>query len=110
MSIKYTENNVTACSVIILISALILLIVAPIPALTKPIDVKEKVVYGRIARILIIIMVIVFIVLCAFDLVYTAKIITVTILAVTILAILGEIKYNLYKREDAAFKHDCDNV
>lgn len=99
--IKYTENSVMLYSIIMAISTLVLLIVSPVPAIEKPLDEKEKIVYGSIARIIITVMAVIYAVLCNFEQIYIAKIISVTICVVAIFAIMGKIKHKLYKNAKA---------
>lgn len=76
---------------ITLISAIILLIVSPVEAQNKPLDGKEKVVFGRIARILTIITVILYGVMLFAKLFAVAKIISVAIVCVMIFAVAGKL-------------------
>lgn len=99
--IKYTENNTVLYSVIMAISALVLLILSPVPAIEKPLDTKEKTVYGIAARAIIFIIAFIYAALCFFDRMYAAKIMAVTLSAAAIFAILGKIKYKLYERTGA---------
>lgn len=100
--IKYSGNNIPICSVIMTLSTAALLILSPVPAVEKPLDEKEKVVYGRIARTMTIIIAVIYIALCFFHQGSIAKIIAVTMCAVAIFEIAGKIKHNLYKGEKAA--------
>lgn len=99
--IKYTENSVMLYSIIMAISTLVLLIVSPVPAIEKPLDEKEKIVYGSIARIIITVIAVIYAVLCNFEQIYIAKIISVTIFVVAIFTIMGKIKHRLYKNAKA---------
>lgn len=99
--IKYSGNNSVIYSVIMTISTITLLILSPVPAVEKPLDLKEKIVYGKIARIMIIITAIIYVALYFFHQLYIMKIISVTICTIAILGIAGKIKHNLYKNEKA---------
>lgn len=99
--VKYGGNNAVLYSIIMAVSALIMLILSPIPAIEKPLDTKEKAVYGKISRMIIIVIAVIYAVLCGFKQIYIAKIIAVTMLIVAILAILGLIKHKLYKHKKA---------
>lgn len=98
--IKYTENNSILYSIVMAVSTIILLIISPVPAIEKPLDKKEKLVYGGISRIIIIIITVIYILLCILKLIYIEKIISVTIFAVALFAILGKIKLNLYENKN----------
>lgn len=93
--IRYGGNNAALYSVIMGISALVLLILSPVPALEKPLDAREKTVYGRIARIIIIAVCIIYAVLCFFQHTYISKIIAVTICAAAVFAVLGKMKHRV---------------
>lgn len=99
--IKYSGNNIVICSVIMAVSTVILFILSPVPAIEKPLDAKEKIVYGRITQIMIIIIAIIYAALCFFHQLYIMKIIAITICTVAIFEIAGKIKHNLYKGEKA---------
>lgn len=101
LAIKYSENNIAICSAAMAVSTLLLLVLSPIPAIEKPLDDKEKVVYGRITRILLAVIACAYIVLCFFDNVYAAKIISVTMFIISVFAILGKVKYEWYKNKRA---------
>lgn len=100
--IKYSENNIAICSAAMAASMLLLLVLSPIPAIEKPLDDKEKVVYGRITRILLAVIAGAYIVLCFFNNVYAAKIISVTMFIISVFAILGKVKYEWYKNKRTA--------
>lgn len=96
--IKYSNNSVILYSVIMAISTIVLLILSPLPAIEKPLDAKERIVYGRIARIIILVVAVTYTAFCLFQNMYIAKIIAVTICAVAILAILGKVKFKMYEK------------
>lgn len=96
--IKYSNNSVILYSVIMAISTIVLLILSPLPAIEKPLDAKERIVYGRIARIIILVVAVTYTAFCLFQNMYVAKIIAVTICAVAILAILGKVKFKMYEK------------
>ena len=95
--IKYSENNVMLYSIIMTISIIILLMLSPVPAIEKPLDTKEKIIYGRIARIMIIVIAVIYAVLCFFEHIYIAKIIAITVCVIAIFVVLGKMKYKMYK-------------
>lgn len=96
--IKHGTNNIIINSTAMAISSIVLLIFSPIPAVTKPLDKKEKIIYGRISRIMIIVIAVLYTVLCFLEQIYVAKIIMITISVVAVFAVLGTIKYQLYKK------------
>lgn len=99
--IKYSENNIILYSTIMTISTLILLTLSPVPAVEKPLDEKEKIIYGRISRIITIVIAVMYAVLCSFEQIYIAKIISITVFVIAIFAIIGKIKHKLYQNEKA---------
>lgn len=102
LTIKYTGNGVFAWSAAMALSMSAMLLLSPIPAVEKPLDEKEKIVYGKIARIILAVIAGVYIVLCFLQNMYAAKIICVTMITVAILAIVGKVKYRLYQRKRTA--------
>lgn len=96
--IKYSVNNVWLYSSVMAVSTLIILIISPVSAVNKPLDEKEKIVFGRISRAMVIIMAVIYSALCIFGQIYIAKIIAITMFYIAIFAILGKIKFNLYKK------------
>lgn len=99
--IKYSLNNILSCTVVMVLSTLVLLVISPIPAIEKPLDDKEKIIYGRVSRIILVIISVAYAVLYFIQNVYISKIVAVSILTVAILAICGKIKYELCSRKGA---------
>lgn len=97
--IKYSVNSIAAYSVIMALSTLALLKIFPVPAIEKTLDAKEKTVYGRISRVMVIVIAFIYVVLCFFNCIYIAKIIAATILVIAILGVFGKIKQKLCERE-----------
>lgn len=94
--IKHSANNFIPTVIAMAISNVVLLIFSPVQAVEKPLDKKEKVVYGTIARLIIVVIDVIYAVLCFFGQYYIAKIITVTIFTAAIFMIMGKIKLKLY--------------
>ena len=90
--VKCSGENILICSAVTAIATSILWIAAPIPSPEKSIDNKERNMYERISKILIMIMVISYILLCIFQLLYWAKVVTVCVSAVTVFAVIAKIK------------------
>lgn len=100
--IKHSENNIVIFSAAMSVSTFLLLVLSPIPAIEKPLDDKEKLVYGRITRVLLAVIVCAYAILCFFNNVYVAKIISVTMFIISVFAILGKVKYEWYKNKRTA--------
>ena len=92
--IKYGSDNIWLCSAAMAVSVLTVLLLSPVPSANKPIDEREKVIYGRISRTIIVIIGIVYTVLCFCRCIYIAKIISSAIFTAAIFEILGKIKYD----------------
>lgn len=101
IAIKYGKNSTVCYTCIMAVSTIVLLIFSPVPAIEKPLDEKEKTVYGKIARIMTVITAVIYIILCNFGQIYIAKIISVTICAIAILEIFGKINNKRYKNKKA---------
>lgn len=97
LTIKFAESDTVTCSAIMIISSLLLLILSPVPAIEKPLDKKEQVVYGRVARIIVVGVCVIYTILHVVQQLYLAKIITVTVCAVAIFSVLGKLKQMLYR-------------
>lgn len=100
--IKYSSNNILSCTAVMVLSTLLLLIISPIPAIEKSLDDKEKIIYGRVSRVILIIIAAAYAVLYFTQNVYIAKVVAVAILTVAALAICGKIKYELCSHKGAA--------
>lgn len=95
LTIKYVPVHAGVCAVIMIVSSLILLIFSPVPAFEKPLDAVEKVVYGRVARIIVILIDGIYLVVCLAHQAYLAKTISITVCMVAISLILGKVKQKL---------------
>ena len=94
--IKYGGNNIVLYSIIMTVSTLVSFIIFPVQAIEKPLDEKEKSVYGWISRIILIVIAVIYAVLCFFQKIYTAKIISITVFVIALFAVLGKIKLKMY--------------
>ena len=99
--IKYSANNTISCTVVMALSTLLLLIISPVPAIEKPLDDKEKIIYSRVSKMILLIIAAAYTVLYFTQNIYTAKIIAVTIFIVATLAVCGKIKYELCTHKGA---------
>lgn len=95
-AIKYLECSNLVYFIIMIASSVLLFIVSPIPAVNKPLDDKEKKIYGKIARILILSAVIAYII-CFSYFQYASKIIAVSVGMVAVFAILSKIRQAVCK-------------
>lgn len=84
--------------IITVVSALTLCFVSPVEAVNKPLDEREKKVFGRVARILTIVSVIIFIAMEALSLHYVAKIVSLGIVWTAIFAVAGKL-YLIYLKK-----------
>lgn len=84
--------------IITVVSALTLCFVSPVEAVNKPLDEREKKVFGRVARILTIVSVIIFIAMEALGLHYVAKIVSLGIVWTAIFAVAGKL-YLIYLKK-----------
>lgn len=100
--IKYTKNDIFLYSVIMCLSTLTILIFSPVPSIEKSLDYKEKIIYGRVSRIMMIVIFGIYAVLFFLQKIYTAKIISLTISIIAIFIIFGKIKHKLYGHDRAA--------
>lgn len=89
--IRLVPIHVVWLTALTLISAIILIIVSPVEAQNKPLDEKETVVFGRIARALTIAAVFLYGVMVFAKLFVAAKTISVAIVCVMIFAVAGKL-------------------
>lgn len=94
--IKYGSNNIWLCSTAMTVSVLTVLLLSPVPSANKPIDERERLVYGRFSRTLIITIGMIYIALCFCGCINIAKTISCAIFVVAIFEILGKIKYERF--------------
>ena len=92
-------------SVMTVVSGGITFALSPVPAIQKPLDEKEEQVFGKVARILVIVTVILYFICILCHLNYVAKIFAFGIISVALFAIAGKIKYVLCARKSW---EDCD--
>ncbi len=86
-------------SVLAVVSGGITFALSPVPAIQKPLDEKEEQVFGKIARILVLVTVILYFICILCHLNYVAKIFAFGIISVALFAIAGKIKYVLCVRK-----------
>ena len=99
-------KNINVSSHIVLLcmaaACITMLILAPVEAIKKPLDTKEKQLFGFVGRLIVVFWFIIYIVLQYFMLnstmQYCAKIIAITSITVAIFAITGEFKLIRYKK------------
>ncbi|MBP3359750.1 MAG: accessory gene regulator B family protein [Clostridia bacterium] len=89
--IKYCPCKTGICFSVTAAALIIIFILSPVEVTQKPLDDDEIRVFGKIARILIILLFAIYLV-CSFKFEYTAKIIAVSVWMVTLFAVMGKIK------------------
>ncbi len=88
--IKY--SNYTIDWSIVLISEIILILLAPVETIQKPLDEKERLFFKKIAIMLSLISLVICLILVLLNYNYAAKVISIGIISVAIFAILGKLK------------------
>ena len=97
-SIRFIPYNMIFFSVLAAASAVILLILSPIAALTKPLDPAEISVFGKIARIITIIALLLYIAFVFLQLYTAAKIIVLDLMCVAVFAVWGKLQLKFRKQ------------
>lgn len=97
-SIRFIPYNMIIFSVLAAASAIILLILSPIAALTKPLDPAEISVFGKIARIITIISLLLYIAFVFLQLYTAAKIIVLDLMCVAVFAVWGKLQLKFRKQ------------
>lgn len=90
-AVKYIPFNMFIWAVITFIGCIILFILSPVEAVNKPLDEKEISVFGRIARFLVVIILIIFIIAVLLKWIIISKKISVCIISVAVFSIAGKI-------------------
>lgn len=97
-SICFIPYNMIIFSVLAAASAIILLILSPIAARTKPLDPAEISVFGKIARIITIISLLLYIAFVFLQLYTAAKIIVLDLMCVAVFAVWGKLQLKFRKQ------------
>lgn len=97
--IKFVPISMVTMTVITTVSAIILLILSPVEAVTKPLDEIETVVFGKVARALSAIALVLFFTFIFFKLYAVAKVLTISIASVTLFSITGKIHLKVLGRK-----------
>lgn len=98
--IKYCPFDTVVFTSITVLSTVIMFILAPIPAIEKPLDDLEFKVFGRRARIIMCISIAVYL-LVSIKFLYASRIIAVSIWAVTLFGIMGKFKLMYYTKQES---------
>lgn len=92
LTIQCAPYNVLAWSSIAVLATLALFIFSPVAAMNKPLDEQETVMFGRIARIIISVIISAYIIAVISDCYIIAKIISLAIVSVAVFAVIGKIQ------------------
>ena len=88
--IQFIPNSFLLLLVVITaLSAVLLFTLAPVEATNKPLDEKERIIFGRVARILVSVVSIVYAVALLFNWYYFSKIVSLSTISVTIFVMIG---------------------
>lgn len=90
--IKYIPSNMIDLTILTFITAIIMLVLSPVPAVNKPLDNDETRVFGKIARISILTAVIVYNIMICMKFYTVSKIISLSIISVAIFMIAGTLQ------------------
>lgn len=98
--VRYVPYSITVWGIITLAALIILSILSPVEAANKPLDEKEKRVFGIVARILIIISAVCWIITTIiFHKYILSKIISLSIISIVIFVIAGKIYLTVQKNK-----------
>lgn len=101
--IKYCPYNMYVYMPITVASTAVLFILSPIEAINKPLDELEKKVFGRRARIILCVMLLIYFVMGILGQHSIVKAMSVTVWDITLFAIMGKLKLmNYYKKRAVA--------
>lgn len=97
--IRYIPYDILIWSMITAVALTVLFIFSPVEAVNKPLDEKETLVFGKIARLLILLMAIVYTAMTVFHLYIASKVISLSIICVMLFVIAGKI-HLLYREKN----------
>lgn len=98
-AISFIPFKICEMSAMVILSAIILWILSPVAAISKPLDKSEKYVFRKRARINIALILAVYIISIFFSEELT-NVIAISIITVTFFTILGKIKLLIYTRKE----------
>lgn len=98
LCIRYQPYTLLLQHIAVFVSYLILLILSPVPALNKPLDDKEVIIFGRAARIIVSAVSVIYAVCAVFEMRILSGIIMISMISVTIFVIAGKIHFLILKK------------
>lgn len=98
-AIKYLPYNLGVYIVATVLSIGVLFAISPIEAINKPLEEIEVKVFGKRARIILCITLVIFGVICAFGLTEMVKTMAISVVDILLFAVMGKIKLLNYKRK-----------
>ena len=99
LAIKYLPYNLGIYTVATVLSIGVLFAISPIEAINKPLEEIEVKVFGKRARIVLCITLVIFGVICAFGLTEMVKTMAISVVDILLFAVMGKIKLLNYKRK-----------
>ena len=94
--LKYAKMDMRLWHMLFASSAIILFLLAPVSSFNKPLDRDEKILFGKISKILILSIVGLYILAFSIHGYYLAQIISISVGFVSIFAIIGKFKSTVY--------------
>lgn len=91
MCIRYIPFSTLLWSLPTLCMSALLLVISPVAAANKPLDKEEKTVFGRMARIIVICLSVLYIVMTMLNILTVSKAIAMSIVCVTVFAVAGKV-------------------
>lgn len=98
LMIMYCPYNLWLLSSVLLFSVIVLLILSPVEAVNKPLDEKERKVFGGVARVSVILLLVCWIIFATLHLVTVTKVMAISIAFVALFAIIGKIHLKTLKK------------
>ena len=99
IAIKYLPYNLGVYIVATVLSIGVLFAISPIEAINKPLEEIEVKVFGKRARIVLCITLVIFGVICAFGLTEMVKTMAISVVDILLFVVMGKIKLLNYKRK-----------
>ena len=99
VAVKYVPYELYVWLSVAMVGSIILFMLSPVPAVNKPLDEKEFIMFGRVARILTVVVLSIDIIATFFGLHILSTLISISVICAAIYCIIGKIHLSYYGQE-----------
>ena len=97
--IKFVPIGVSLLTAMVMLSAFILLFLSPVEAVNKPLDEQETNLFGKVAKILVVSVTIVYVMMLLLRFYIISKVIAMSIVSVTVFSVAGKIELQFLRQK-----------